>query len=98
MFNAIAQERNTSIASIGTSLILASRSEVLSDILPLMGRFDALHIDMPSTKNAAAELELEVIGRRVRAICSVCEEIMEICNATLPLDILYQITPFSSPS
>ena len=63
-----------------------------------MGRFDALHLYLPSTKNAAAELELEVIERKVLDICSVREEIKEICKVAISIDILYQVTPFSLPS
>ena len=87
---------DTSIARIRTSPRVASKSEVLSDILLLMERFDSRQLDLPSTKNAAAELELEVIERKVIAICSIREEIKEIRNASLPLDILYQVTPFIS--
>ena len=62
-----------------------------------MGRFEAPHLYLPSTKNAAAELELEVIERKVLAICSVREEIKEIRNVAPTIDILYQITPFLRP-
>ena len=66
---------------------MCTQSEELPGIISLLGKFESMRSDLPSTKNQINDLDLETIERKVRGICTVRGDIKRICSETKDVGI-----------